>query len=354
MAPGVAPEPLGTAVFVLAAAVLLLLLLVLAERTFALLQRSRSARQEALLTPRICRAVEDGAGPAALGRLSRSDRRVARSVLLRLAPDLRGESGQVIAALYQGLGFLECDLVRLRSWRATVRARAAADLGLIRAPESVPALSRMLDDPSVRVRQSVVWALGQAGNPGTLLGLVPLLGDPSRLVARRVEEVLAERGREIPEAILGYAEKAPIGAGRIAAIELLGWLRIAEAAGLLLQFMTDLDPEIRVKSVKAAAAIGDPRFLEPFHRLLEDPRWEVRCQAAKGLSLFGSAVSVPRLELTLRDDQWWVRLYAATALAETGAPGEEALRRALDDSEPKVRGMARYLLERGDAVPALP
>jgi HEAT repeat protein len=87
---------------------------------------------------------------------------------------------------------------------------------------------------------------------------------------------------------------------------------------------------------------------------LEDPVWEVRCQAAKGLSILGSPDSVPRLAVALRDAQWWVRFYAAAALAESGATGEAALSRALDDPEPRVRDMARYLLERGQLVPVLP
>ncbi len=118
--------------------------------------------------------------------------------------------------------------------------------------------------------------------------------------------------------------------------------------------MSDLDPEVRVKSVKAAAAIGDPRFLDAFHVALDDSSWAVRCQAAKGLSLFGSPHSVPRLARALRDEKWWVRFYAATALAEGGPPGAEALSSALHDPDPSVRDMARYLLERGDMVPALP
>jgi HEAT repeat protein len=56
----------------------------------------------------------------------------------------------------------------------------------------------------------------------------------------------------------------------------------------------------------------------------------------------------------LRDRQWWVRFYAATALAEGGPAGAEALSSALQDPEPSVRDMARYLLERGEMVPALP
>src|ERR687892_690044 len=83
--------------------------------------------------------------------------------------------------------------------------------------------------------------------------------------------------------------------------------------------------ETRIKVVKAAAAIGDPRFLEPFHHALEDPQWEVRCQAARGLSVLGSPRSVPRLSRALCDPQWWVRFYAGVALAEVGAVGKAAL-----------------------------
>jgi HEAT repeat protein len=341
-------------VFVLAVAVLLFTLLLVMERTVAALGSTRVARREAQLTKNIHRAIQGAGGNAELGKLSRFERRVARGILLRLAMDLRGDAGEAIAVLYQKLGFLRTDLKRLRSWRAITRANAAADLGLIRTTEAVPALSKILEDADVRVRQTAVWALGQIAAPATLAGLVRLLGDPSRIVGRRVEEVLAERGQEVKAAILSYAEKTAVRAGRLAAIELLGWLRIAEGAELLVDFMGDLDPEVRIKSVKAAAAIGDPRFLDVFHRLLDDPQWEVRCQAAKGLSVFGSPLSVRRLDIALRDPHWWVRFYAASALAEAGPQGEEVLQRALRDPQPLVRDMARYLLERGDAIPALP
>jgi hypothetical protein len=56
----------------------------------------------------------------------------------------------------------------------------------------------------------------------------------------------------------------------------------------------------------------------------------------------------------MRDEHWWVRFYAATALAESGSTGADALLAAMLDPRPDVRAMARYLLERGEAVPALP
>jgi len=355
MAPVVELEPLRHAVFALLGAILLLSLLLVIQRAATGLLAMRGRNREALLTRLVYRATQ-GTGDSSTDEamFTRVDRRKVRGILLRLALDLRGESGDAIARLYARLGFLAADLKRLRSRWSSVRANAAADLGLVRAVDALPALLERLDDPDDGVRQTAVWAVGQAGSHETLTVLIRLLGDRDRIVARRAEEVLAERGRESKDAILAYARKTASRPGRLAAIELIGWLRIVEGAELLVEFMGDLDPEVRVKSVKAAAAIGDPRFLDVFHERLSDTRWEVRCQAAKGLSLFGSPDSVSRLETAVRDEQWWVRFYAATALAEAGPIGIEALMRAMLDPLPQVRTMARYLLERGEAVPALP
>ncbi len=355
MAPAVALEPLRNAVLALAGAVILLALVLLIERGASALTGLRTSRREPALSRLLFQAIQGSPVDAGdFRRLGRFDRKLVRSILLGLALDLRGDTGDAIATLYRDLGYLKKDLARLTSWHPTRRANAAADLGLIHSGEAIPALVRALQDSDVRVRQAAVWAIGQVGTPASLSGLVRLLGDRSLVVANRVQEVLAERGREIADSILRYAETTSSRSGRLAAVELIGWLRITTGSDLLLNGMRDLNPEVRVKSVKAAAAIGDPRFLETFHSRLEDVRWEVRCQAAKGLSLFGSAASVPRLTAALRDPHWWVRFYAATALAEIGPAGEEALSLALHDPEPSVQEMARYLLERGDAVPALP
>jgi HEAT repeat protein len=355
MIPVVALEPLRNSVLVLAGAVILLALFLLLERTLAAVTAARTSRREPILSRMVYQAVQGTpAGAGGFQRISRFDRKLVRLILLGLALDLKGDAGDAIAVLYGRLGFIKRDLVRLRSWRPTTRANAVADLGLIHSAESLPALLDALQDSDIRVRQAAVWAIGQVGTTAGLAGLVRLLGDPSLVVAHRVQEVLAERGGEVADAILHYASSTASRAGRLACIQLIGWLRITAGADLLLGWMSDLDPEIRVKSVKAAAAIGDPRFLETFHERLEDHRWEVRCQAAKGLSLFGSPSSVPRLTAALGDRHWWVRFYAATALAEVGPAGEEALSRALQDPEPSVHDMARYLLERGSAVPALP
>ena len=355
MSPVVALEPLRNSVLALAGVVILLTLFLILERVTSAVANAKANRRQPILSKLVYGAVQGSPiNTAGFRRLGRFDRKLVRSMLLGLALDLKGDSAEAIAALYRQLGFLQKDLTRLKSWRAITRANAAADLGLIHAPDSMPGLLRALDDGDVRVRQAAVWAIGQVGTAAALNGLVRLLGDPNLVVAHRAQEVLAERGREVADTLLAYAAGTSSRPGRLAAIQLIGWLRITQGADLLLGWMNDLDPEVRVKTVKAAAAIGDPRFLDTFQLRLADPRWEVRCQAAKGLSLFGSPTSVPVLTAALRDQHWWVRFYAATALAEVGPAGAAALSAALHDAEPTVREMAGYLLERGETVPALP
>ncbi len=355
MTAAVALEPLRNAVLLLAGVVILLALFLMLQRSIAAVMAAQARRREPFLSRMVYEAAQSSSiDTRAFRSLGRLDRSQVRAILLELALDLRGDTGDTIAAIYHDLGFARADLLKLRSPRATTRAAAAGDLGLIRCSAAVPDLLEAFNDHDVRVRQAAVWAVGQAGDAAALQAVIRLLADPSRAVVNRAQEVLAERGPAVVDSILAFTERTSSRVGRLAAIELLGLLRVANSTPLLLHFMSDLDPEVRVKSVKAAAAIGDPRFLETLHRRLEDTSWAVRCQAAKGLSLFGSPASVPPLSAALRDQHWWVRFYAATGLADSGPVGEAALYRALADPSPSVRDMASYLLGPRDTALALP
>jgi HEAT repeat protein len=341
-------------VLALGLGVLLLFLLLVAQREIANLLAAYTRRRELVLTPLLHRALDDPAATLEL-RLAfrRLDPFVIREVLLRLAADLRGEEAARIARLYRDLGLLDTELAGLRSIRRSRRAAAAANLGTLRIPGTLRALVPALADAAMDVRMAAVRAIGDLGTREALAALVPMLGDPSPAVARQAQDILAEKGRKVAREIRTYLRQTGSRRGRLAGVELLGWHRAPEAVRILLELCRDPDPEMRVKAVKAAAAIGDPRFLAPFHALLEDPQWEVRCHAARGLGLLGSPASVPGLRALLDDRHWWVRYHAAVALAELGADGKTALEDARGDVQPRVRDMARYILERS-VIPALP
>jgi HEAT repeat protein len=353
------PEPAYSLVIVVVASMSaiigLVFVLMIAQRVLASIVSGYARRRERVLTPWVLRALDDPDAVAPLRRVLRLfDRLVVRTILLRLALDLRGDEARAIADLYRGLGLLEDELRALSAWRAGRRAAAASNLATLRMPRIQRRLVRALEDPERRVRIALIRALGEIGDRQALLALIPRLGEKSPTVVRQVEQVLVDRGREVVAEIVAYGATTPKLRGRRAAVEVLGLLRAPAAADLLLDLVRATDRELRIRSVKAAAAIGDPRFLDHFHALLGDPVWEVRCQAAKGLGALGSPTSVERLLMVLADRHWWVRFYAAVALAELGDAGHKALEAATEDAEPLVRDMARYLVARGPMLPVLP
>jgi HEAT repeat protein len=342
-------------VLALAVGVGLLFCFLILQREVMTAVAAYTRRREAALTPLIHRALSDAASVLALRlALRRGDARIVREILLHLALDLRGEEAVRIARLFRELGLLDVEIGRLRSRFRTRRVEAAATLGILRVPGTFAALLPALADRHAQVRIAVVRALGDLGTREALGAIIPVLGDSSITVARQAQDILAERGHKVAREIRGCL-RAPGGnrRGRLAAVELLGWHKAPEAARLLLDLLGDADPEMRVKAVKAAAAIGDPRFLETFHALTGDPSWEVRCHAARGLGLLGSPESVARLRPLLGDRHWWVRYHAAVALAELGAEGKTALEEARSDPDARAHDMARYILERS-VIPVLP
>src|SRR5919112_1171121 len=105
MAPGVALEPLSNAVLGLAAAVIALAAFLLAQRSIVLVTQSRIAHREPLLTRRVYDVVQSSPiDPQPLARLGRFDRKLVRSILLRLALDLRGDTGDALSEAYRDLG----------------------------------------------------------------------------------------------------------------------------------------------------------------------------------------------------------------------------------------------------------
>src|SRR5688572_29703473 len=63
-----------------------------------------------------------------------------------------------------------------------IRTAAAQHLGHLRAPDAVPALIRMLDDPDENARRAAVIALGSIGDASATPHLLESLNDPDRSV----------------------------------------------------------------------------------------------------------------------------------------------------------------------------
>ena len=66
--------------------------------------------------------------------------------------------------------------------------------------------------------------------------------------------------------------------------------------------------------------------------------------AVRVAALYDVHGNLPALEAVLDDSAWWVRANAASALRTLGAPGHEALERALDHPDRYARDRAREAL----------
>lgn len=308
------------------------------------------ASRVATLLPLVCASICDSAlCEPALGRIRACDRRAILPLLIQLALDLRGEESERIGSLAVETGLAAAESRRLRSWRATARAEAAKNLGLLRVRSALPALLQLVKtDPHFEVRHACAWALGEIGGDAAVDGLLSLLEDPHPGVVRRAQELLLESGPGCVGKVIESARATRVPAARLAAIEILGVLRDPGATALLLELADETDPELRIKAIKSAAAIADPRALAAFQKLIRDPLWEIRCQAATGLGALGSAASIPELRAALADDEWWVRFNSARALYEMGEPGRRALEEVSRARDSRSGEAARYVLERSD------
>jgi HEAT repeat protein len=336
------------AVLVLLAATIFLILVTLFHHGDASIRLRRHRRRRELLLPLLCEAISAPAQTdELLAQLRRSDRAVLLPMLLQLALDLRGAEAARIAGLSEKLGLVRGEMRRLRSLRATARARAVKNLGLLGVREALDTLLDMAKtDRQREVRLASVWAIGQIGGQRAVQGLVSTLEDKDPGVVRRAQEVMLDAAPDAAGEIVKHARDTENPAARFAAVELLGALQDPQASELLLEFIEDPNPELRTKATKAAAAIADPRFREPFRELLADPVWSVRCQAATGLGAIGAIDAIPGLYVALEDEAWWVRFNAASALADLGPPGRAALAEATTADEASRREVARYVLER--------
>ena len=332
----------------LAVLVLLLLAVLVIERILAFWIARRRRRRELVLLPLVCRALTQAESSSELvAAVRKSDQDVVLQILLCLAVDLRGRDGAAIEQLARETGVVDRELRRFSRGAPRARGTAAKNLGMLRVGEAIPAINRCLrEDHDDRVRLAAVWALGEIGGQGAVLGLLAMLEDPSPGMVLRVQETLLQTACDAASEVATYVRMSSVPAARRAAVAVLGALRDPEATELLLELTRDPDPELRIGAAKAAASIADPRLLEALHSMLSDSRWEVRCQGAKGLGALGSGDSVPTLRSALADAAWWVRFNAATALAEIGEPGVEALRDASSAGCERTREVARYVLER--------
>ncbi|HEY3360161.1 MAG TPA: HEAT repeat domain-containing protein, partial [Polyangia bacterium] len=148
---------------------------------------------------------------------------------------------------------------RLQHPSASVRRRAAEDLGRMEDEATAPALGRALRDPELDVAREAGRALGRLGGAGAAVLAQAADAEPTRDPAAAGLVVLAGRGD--PAAVgrlaqlLGHAEAGVRRAAAVVAAERPAAERAALAAALVRRIEDD-DPEVAVAAAGALAGTG--------------------------------------------------------------------------------------------------
>jgi HEAT repeat protein len=136
-----------------------------------------------------------------------------------------------------------------------------------------------------------------------------------------------------------------------AVVEALAQMGEAAMAPLI-RALGDRDPDRRPLAATALGVIGDALATEPLIEALKDEDWRVRDKAAVSLGQLGDARAVEPLIEAFREGRDWnvqirrgAAVAATLALAQIGEPAVEALTRALQDQDQRVRTGAREALQ---------
>ena len=284
-------------------------------RTVGARRARRRSATEAAVEPLALALLEGEEVDTALDRRQAA---ALEGLLLRYAGQLAGPTRGRIAGKLEAAGVVDRELRALGARRATVRARAAAALGVLGAARAAPALIEALTDDDGDVRAAAVRALASLGD--------------EQAVAPIVEVIAA---RIVPHAI---------GADAL--------LRLGSTAHeALVELAAADDPHIRAVAIEALglAGNGSPRVVARIHSGFNDPAAAVRAEAARALGRIGAEGAAPALVALLRDRMPIVRAAAAGALGVIGERSAfEALLEAASGRDFEVGTAAARALARLD------
>ena len=226
-----------------------------------------------------------------------------------------------------------------------LRAHAAEALPGIKEAEGVlDALRGTLADTEPRVVAAAATGLGTLGDAKAATDLVPLLERDEALIraaaARSLGVLKAETAVKHLIPLLDDADDAV----RQAATETLGRLNAPDAFAGLAARLTDANPQIRTAAITAVARSGDARAAAPLADVLrtdKDPR--VRFFAARALVGFTGKAVDEALVKALGDSDPGVRQAAAAGLGKRSDPAlvDPLIGRALGDESDTVKREAR-------------
>lgn len=275
--------------------------------------------------------LEGGTAQALMGRLRTMPReaavgRIALLARLTIPPAFRDELRRALR---------EEDWVRValgnwshrRWWR---RLEAARALSLTASPADRAMVLALFEDEHPGVQVAAASALPLVIDDAVVIRVLDRIDVVPKVVRQFVTIVLRSCAREVGPLLV-----MRLNAGQRVA-ELASCIELADAidhpGAIRAARRLAAHPAVPVRRTVARALRRDPspEAADAAILLLADPDSSVRSAAARTLGHLAARTAIPALTIALSDPVWLVRLRSAVALAQTGAPGRAALRRARD------------------------
>ncbi|MDD1674258.1 MAG: HEAT repeat domain-containing protein [Methanomicrobiales archaeon] len=265
------------------------------------------------------------------------------------AVDTRGSSGRTSPMDFFHTAGTGANLLKaLKDRNSDIRNRAAADLGELRDPSTVPILEEALRDEDSGVRWKAAEALGKIGE-AAVSSLAKALGDADADVRWKAAVALGLSGSTtaIEPLVHALADSDPFVRTRAAhALSRFGDAAIQP----VLTAMKSTDPVLRTGAVMALGEMGGESAVDALIMAFDDPDPSVRQAAVSAVVLQEEKAIVPLIATFSVEE---LREAAASALAHIGKPAVQPLVQALESLDPDVRDGAHRALRLMDDPDAL-
>jgi len=272
------------------------------------------------------------------------------------------------AQAYRAIAALATDI------EPAIRQTVMRALGNWKEPGSLKVLFKALQDPAGPVREAAVMSLRKIGDITTIEHLLPLLQDLHTGVRWHAAKTLERFGwqprsdleRMLRDFALGdYVGAAQAGLPAVevltkslnsesttfmqrrAVAQALGEVGTDRVVGPLVIALKDPEPSVRVAAIESLAQVRDSRTIETIKACVNDMDPNVRSAAAAALGVFGGSSAVPILTQCVKDPHWSVRKASVIALGNLkSAYAVSALIPMLRDPDHDVREAACVALSK--------
>lgn len=270
------------------------------------------------------------------------EQRILLGLVTEMMRGVTGTMREQLVALLDKVIDQERMVRGLKTSAAEDRAKIAARLFWATSPKVHEALREAMNDPYSQVVLAAINSLISAGQPLSLIDIVPKLETRGMLGHRAVRDVFRKLAPSNMSALLALMDdKDP--AVVVLAIDALARMPSSAASRRLAQIVNEHPVvDVRATAVRTIGLMGERALDGAILKALSDPAWEVKGQAAIAAGRMRLTDAAPLLERLARDSNWWLQLRSAQALARLGEAGVTILESLRAD--PNHTGLAEFAL----------